>query len=197
VNAQFEDVVFGFEADYTYARLNATRSDSLSRFVTLSNGYFSDAIISGTATTELNGYGTLRARAGYTSGPFLPFVTAGIALGALKTSTSVTARIAGYDTAAYGLWTTDPVTYPAGSINNYGYALFNPANLGGRRDGVGVTGTVPKSTVALGFTAGAGVDIALAQNFFLRAEYQYAWFDEFNGHKLNVNTIRGGAGVKF
>lgn len=197
VNAQYEDVVFGFEADYTHTGLKGTRTDSISRFVTLSNGYFNDAVIAGSASTELRDYGTVRVRAGYTSGPFLPFVTAGIALGQVRTSTSVTAQIAGYDTAAYNLWVADPITYPAGSINRYGYSAFNPANLAARQLAAGVTGSVSKSTVAAGFTAGAGLDIAVGQNIFLRAEYQYAWFDDFNGHKLNVNTIRGGGGVKF
>ena len=74
---------------------------------------------------------------------------------------------------------------------------FNPANLAGRQLATGVTATASKSTVTVGFTAGAGLDIALMENVFLRAEYQYAWFDDFNGHKFNVNTVRGGVGVKF
>jgi len=107
------------------------------------------------------------------------------------------ARIAGYNQTAYNLWLADPASIPIGSIDSYGYTTFNPRNLNGSVIGAGVTGAVSKSTVAVGFTAGAGVDIALTQNIFLRGEYQYAWFVDFNGHKFNVNTIRGGAGVKF
>ena len=113
-NSQFENVVLGVEADYTNVHLKGARTDSIGRFVTSSNGYFNDAVLSGTATAEVNGYGTLRARAGYTSGPFMPFVTAGVALGQIRTSTSVTAQIAGYDTAVvYSLWALDPIANPA------------------------------------------------------------------------------------
>jgi opacity protein-like surface antigen len=37
----------------------------------------------------------------------------------------------------------------------------------------------------------------LTSNIFVRGEYQYAFFNDFDGHKFNVNLVRGGAGVKF
>jgi opacity protein-like surface antigen len=41
------------------------------------------------------------------------------------------------------------------------------------------------------------VPISRSRRSFLRAEYQYTHFDDFNGNKLNVNTVWGGAGMKF
>ena len=195
-NWQFEDVVFGFEVDYVHARLNGSRSDSIGRIMVTSDNVSHDVYLTGTASAELQDYGSVRVRAGYTSGPFLPFITAGVAFGGLNTGTTVTARLAGYDQTAYNAWLANQ-TLPTGSIYRYGYSSFNPYNLQARVVGAGVTGDVSKSTVAVGFTAGAGLDFALTQNIFLRAEYQYAWFDDFSGHKLNVNTVRGGVGVKF
>ncbi len=49
-----------------------------------------------------------------------------------------------------------------------------------------------------GYTAGVGVDWALMQNVFLRAEYEYINFGSF--YDLNDCTfrpVRLGAGVKF
>jgi len=58
-----------------------------------------------------------------------------------------------------------------------------------------VTATTSKSTVAAGFTAGAGVDFALAQNLFLRAEYEYRRVT--SDFESNINTVRAGLGYKF
>jgi outer membrane immunogenic protein len=106
-NWQFEDVVFGFEVDYVHARLNGSRSDSIGRIMVTSDNVSHDVYLTGTASAELQDYGSVRVRAGYTSGPFLLFITAGVAFGGLNTATTVTARLAGYDQTAYtvsGRW---------------------------------------------------------------------------------------------
>ncbi len=48
-----------------------------------------------------------------------------------------------------------------------------------------------------GVALGAGLEFALTSNIVLRGEYQYILFNDFDGHKVNVNTVRGGAAVKF
>jgi opacity protein-like surface antigen len=48
-----------------------------------------------------------------------------------------------------------------------------------------------------GYTLGAGVDIGLSHNFFLRGEYEYVELTRVNGVGIKVNTVRAGAGVKF
>ncbi|MGU3662430.1 outer membrane protein, partial [Methylobacterium fujisawaense] len=47
--------------------------------------------------------------------------------------------------------------------------------------------------VALGF----GLEYAVTPNILLRGEYQYVLFQSFNGHRAELNTIRGGAALKF
>ena len=60
------------------------------------------------------------------------------------------------------------------------------------------TGTAGKNGEWLyGFTLGGGVDIALTRNVFLRAEYEFVQFAPIANLVLDVNTVRGGLGVKF
>ncbi len=186
-NSQFEEVVLGFELDYTHTGIKNSGFDQVDRIVGTSDGYQNIVKLTGVAKTEISDLATLRARAGYTAGAFLPFVTGGVALGRFLVTDSVTTQIARYN--AVGA--------------NDGYAVFDPlapitfdATHSILKDPVALA-SHKRDIVAFGLTAGAGLDIALTQNIFLRGEYQYAWFDDLNGHKFNVNTVRGGAGVKF
>ena len=169
-NPQFKDVVLGVVLDHTHARMKGVSTDSIERFVVGSNGYFNSVYLSGLASANLNDYGSLRARLGYVTGPFMPFVTGGIALGRFDSTRTV----------AIDIQSTDTRTPRRPDLE-----LVQTETIG------------PKETFVVGLTAGLGVDLALTQNIFLRAEYQYIHFDDFNGNKLNVNTVRGGAGVKF
>jgi len=54
-----------------------------------------------------------------------------------------------------------------------------------------------KTTIAVGFAAGAGLDFLLTSNIFVRGEYQYAYLNDYDGRKINVNLVRGSVGVKF
>jgi opacity protein-like surface antigen len=50
---------------------------------------------------------------------------------------------------------------------------------------------------AFGYAAGLGVDMALMQNLFVRAEYEYIQFGDFNGINLHIHSARLAAGLKF
>jgi opacity protein-like surface antigen len=52
-------------------------------------------------------------------------------------------------------------------------------------------------TLAYGYAAGFGMDIALMQNVFVRAEYEYVKFGWFNDINLHIQSVRVGAGFKF
>lgn len=54
-----------------------------------------------------------------------------------------------------------------------------------------------KNTNMYGITAGVGVDAALAENIFLRAEYLFTRFANFEGTVVDINNVRVGAGLKF
>ncbi len=168
-NIQLEDAVFGIELDYTSANQKSRSEDSLTRNVTTSDNYFYDAFVHTAARATLEDYGTIRARAGYAYGQFLPFVTGGVAYGRALVGDTVNVTTAQY---------TD-------STRNTLIAVLNQSSGG------------LKEKFALGGAIGTGVDISITQNVFLRAEYQYVWFSAFGDSKMNVNTVRGALGVKF
>ena len=74
-NFQFAETVLGIEADMTFGSVSASGSDTLSRQTRLSNGYRARSTATGTEAVELKNWATLRARAGYTLGAFMPYVT--------------------------------------------------------------------------------------------------------------------------
>ena len=168
-NMQFQEVVVGIEADYTRGRMRGQSGDAIGRSFNASDGYTYDVALAGQASTQLEDYGTLRVRAGYTAGAFLPFVTGGVALGRALVARSGVVDLVGTDIAG---------KYPTVSL----YQGFSAG---------------PREKYSIGTAVSAGVDVQIFNNVFLRGEYQFVSFGDFDGHKANVNTIRGAAGVKF
>lgn len=168
-NIQFDSTVLGIEADYSYYGVNASSSDSVARSMVLSDGYLATVNLTGTSSTRLIDFGTIRGRAGYAFENFLPFVTAGVAIGRAKIQDQVAVTTSAYHP-------TDATLPPYGS--------YDEAH-------------VAKEKTVAGLALGAGIDYAITPNILLRGEYQYVLFNDFDGHKLNVNTVRAGAAVKF
>lgn len=194
-NVQFDDIVFGVEVDYTNFNKAGTSYAEISRFMTTKNGMNEFVSLRGYSKTELEDYGTIRARAGYAIGSFLPFVTAGLAIGRATVTDQPEVQNYGYDIAGVAAYQNDP---KAGIPIHHGYASFNPGdpNRSIPNDYYRLP-VKPKSKAMGGVALGAGLEFALTSNIVLRGEYQYVLFDDFDGHKLNVNTVRGGAAVKF
>ena len=193
-NMQFDDIVLGIEADYTHAGLVGTSTDEIARFMTTTNGYYNAVDLAGIASTKIQDYGTVRGRAGYAFGNVLPFVTAGLAIGRARISDTVAIQAYEYDQATYKANLT--ATTPA-FVANSGYSKFYQANPSASVPAPpAVYGTTKTKTVG-GGTLGAGIEYAITPSILLRAEYQYVLFNDFDGHKLNLNTVRGGAAVKF
>lgn len=167
-NFQFGETILGIEADATIGRLNSAGSDQMARSRRLTSGYFAQVDASGTNGAEVESWATLRARAGYTLGAFLPFVTAGVAIGQYETTS--TARVITSE--------TDNAPNPDLSFDS------------------GVQSRTA-SGVAFGVAGGVGLDVALTQNVFLRGEWQHVFFPDANGVEVGINTWRGAAGVKF
>lgn len=193
-NIQIDEVVFGIEADYTYFGEHGKSYDSISRFTNTPDGYFRVIDLNGVASTKLDDYGTVRGRLGYAFGSFLPFVTGGVAIGRATIADTVNVRNYGYDEATYrsNLTSTNPA-----QVNSYGYSLFNQANPGFSILGPYSTYGGTKKVTIGGVALGAGVEFAVTPNILLRGEYQYVLFNDFKGHSAEVNTVRGGAAVKF
>ncbi|MET0606052.1 MAG: outer membrane beta-barrel protein [Beijerinckiaceae bacterium] len=122
--------------------------------------------LTGSSTSKLDGYATFRGRAGWAYGSFLPFITGGLAVGRGSYNSNLSMI---YSATAAAPPTSD------GSLSR----------TISRRDAYVVGGTI-----------GAGVDVLLASNILLRAEYQYVAFNG-NSIPLTINTVRVGAGLKF
>lgn len=177
-NYQFDEAVVGLEADYTRFD-QANRSTSLVnlRFVDPVNLNPVDLAITGRSSTNIIEYGTIRARGGYAVGNFLPFLTAGLAVGRAAISEQVIVKDKASLNAPYDR-TISATSFGDGSMTT-------------------VLGSTGKTKTVAGFAAGAGLDVAITQNIIVRGEYQYVLFDDFGGHRAHVNTFRGGAAIKF
>ena len=171
-------VVLGVEANYDQASLllNAPNSP-ISRITpadSQGNSYLVN--ITGAGTVSNLNFGTLRARVGWAFGNFLPYAFAGGAIG--HANVNITETTSGQQN-------------PPGS-----------ACLATRRRCVTVpfsfSGTAGQNSQWLyGGTVGAGLDVALTRNFFVRAEYEYIYFSPVASLRLDINTVRVGAGIKF
>ena len=177
-NYQFDEAVVGIEGDYTrFDQASIGNSFVNYRFTDSVNSRAVDLAITGRSSTNVMEYGTIRARGGYAIGNFLPFVTAGLAVGRANIREQVLVKDGPSVNAPYDR-TISATSFGDGSMTT-------------------VLGNSGKTKTVAGFAAGAGLDVAITQNIILRGEYQYVLFDDFGGHRAHVNTFRGGAAVKF
>ena len=168
-NSQWTDVVVGVELNYMHGKFGGSQTDSMSRFFTLPSGYTVGATYEGTANMSISDMGTLRARAGYVCGSFLPYAFAGIALG--QADIIRTARVFG--------------------------TQVNPAAAPGFQNvPFDVSATEAQySKLIYGYSFGVGTDVMLLSGLFLRAEWEYVRFA--TTIDTSVNTVRVGLGYKF
>src|SRR5580704_14294647 len=173
-NTQYERLVLGVEANYDQANLSLNAPNSpISRLVTAGSTPY-DVTVTGTGSVSDLNFGTLRTRAGWALGNFLPYVFGGLAVGHSNVNIVAT---------TYGIQ-NPPLGCPAGT---------NPPCVP-----FSFTGTAGKNGEwMVGFAVGGGLDVALTRNVFLRAEYEYVQFAPVANLVLDVNTVRGGLGIKF
>jgi opacity protein-like surface antigen len=168
-NMQWQELVLGIDAGYIKpSSSNASASDSMSRVVTLSDGTTDGTTISARASIKLVDYATVRARAGYAFGQFLPYAVLGVAVGRFNYSVSTDVTV---------------VQTPSGGVPS----TFVFPTVTQSRDGAFSAGPV----------FGLGMDVAILPNMFLRAEWEYAAFAPVSGIRTGVNTGRVGLGVRF
>ncbi|MBN9063237.1 MAG: hypothetical protein BGP06_10020 [Rhizobiales bacterium 65-9] len=170
-NMVFGDAMIGLEADLTKMAIGYTSTQSLTRTnLTAPGGQVGDATLTGSTSARLDGYGTIRARAGWAAGSFMPFITGGVAIGKGSYGSTLNLQYAAADPAV-------PAVLPP---------------LSGQQ-----TQTTGKNDVyVLGGTVGAGVDMLVTANVMLRAEYQYVRFFG-SSIPIDLHTVRAGVGVKF
>ncbi len=194
INYQFDDVVVGLEADYTYFGRSGSSFDRIARSRITSDGFLTSVALNGQASTEIQDYGTVRGRLGYALGTLLPYVTGGLAVGRATVSDTVSVQNYGYDNNAFTANQTGATT---SYIRNFGYSAFSQLNPPGSIPAPGIIYGATKKVTVVGLAVGGGIEYAITSNFLLRGEYQYVLFNDFQGHKAELNTVRGGAAIKF
>lgn len=169
-NWQWSEVVLGVDLAYNYmSSLEASASDSMGRVFNTSDGFRNTVDVTSSSSIKLVDYATLRGRAGYAIGQFLPYAMLGIAVGRFNYANAATVHASGTNAAAgtsYG-----PFTGSASDAKNNAFAI--------------------------GFLGGVGLDLALLPNVFLRGEYEFISFSSVNSIRTNLSTGRVGVGMRF
>jgi opacity protein-like surface antigen len=175
-NFAFGDVILGLEADYTRSNQEYLISDFIGRRSTTSDGTINDYTLTTRHGAALKDYATARIRMGWAYGRIMPFATIGGAVGRFDTTSTID--------ATWRFTRTNAVT---GAIENNVVASGYPLRVGSTKSNV----------YGFGLTAGGGIDMALTENLFLRAEYQIIRFADVEGTTTTVNTGRVAAALKF
>ena len=162
-NSQWENVILGIEGNYNRISLSVSDRDSLRRVVSAGGDVY-DVTVTSEAGLRITDYGTVRARAGYVMGRFLPYLMAGFAMGRVESTRS--ASVIAFDE-------------PTGSPYQPLYA------------------SETKATYALGYSVGAGIDVMVLSNLFLRGEFEWLQFTNLPDEKAQMAIGRVAAGLKF
>jgi outer membrane immunogenic protein len=170
-NMQWENAVLGLELNYDRSSLRGQAADSIGRSTTVSDGYFYSVQVASQASLRVQDYVTARARVGWAGTWFMPYMFAAIAVARVDAVRSATVSLTGTDISG------------AGRPN----VALAPTTQADRSDGA----------FAYGYAVGIGADVALTSNLFLRGEWEYLKLTYSGGYEADINTLRGGLGVKF
>jgi outer membrane immunogenic protein len=166
-NSQWDDVVLSVELNYMHGKFGGSQSDSMSRIFDDGTGAQDTVTNQSFASFAISDMGTLRGRAGYAWGVFLPYVFGGVALG--QADIVRTARIFGNQ------------FNPGPPPQNFPFDVSST--------------DAQNSHLIYGYSAGLGMDVMLISCLFLRAEWEYVRFT--SSIDTSVNTFKVGLGYKF
>jgi outer membrane immunogenic protein len=192
-NYQWDDLVFGVEANYNY--INSLAGSSASSIGPLAfvnppgenpppNTTDTYAVtLTGSARAQIKDAITFRGRAGWATGDFLPYIFGGVAVGRMDVARTVTSRVTKE---------VDVTTTNAGGVTTtvFGPAVFLPQ--------VSLTETQERTNnFVVGWTGGLGLEYVLWNNIFLRGEWEYIKFLSVENTTVTMNNLRAGIGYKF
>jgi opacity protein-like surface antigen len=171
-NVQWDQLVIGFDLAYnSVSSLEASASDTISRQVVTTPDNVNNAVtITAQSSIKLIDYATMRARAGYAFGQFLPYAVVGAAVGRFNYANTATVHDVGTPPLGSPILPFDTLSTESNSKNN---------------------------AVVGGPLVGLGIDVAVIPNVFLRAEWEYIAFATVGGIRANMNTGRVGVGARF
>lgn len=139
------NIILGIEADMDYADINDKFGNSITRGSTIIIGNQFTQFNNQNSRTGIDWLGTARVRLGYEMGKFMPYLTGGLAYGSVTTS------------ALGGLLSGNNATSGTST-----YSFLN-----------GSIGGANSSNIQVGWSAGAGGELMVANNLSIRGEYLY------------------------
>jgi opacity protein-like surface antigen len=164
-NVQWDCAVVGVELNYNRTNFTLSSVNAMRRVFPVSTGN-NDVQVDASGSVTMTDYATLRGRAGYAIGNFLPYATLGVAIARADVANNVT--VTGRDP------------------NNPATVLYQFSGQDAKT-----------SDFTYGWAAGLGVDMAVMQNVFVRAEWEYLQFADFHGVNMHLNSARVAAALKF
>jgi outer membrane immunogenic protein len=191
-NWQWEDLVFGLEANYNYmTSLSSQSTNSMTRLIVDPPGENPPAghthtyvtTLSGNAGLQLKDVLTFRGRTGWVIGDALPYLFGGLAVGRVDVARAVTVSFDKFDdfdttTTVAGVTTTTHSTVFLGSGSQSSQE---------RRS----------NSFVAGWVAGLGMEYCLWGNMFMRGEWEYVRFLSVKDISFSTNNLRVGIGYKF
>lgn len=195
-NWQWDEAVLGLEANYSYvANLSSSSNNSLSRAIVNPTGtiapinhtYTYNTTVTGSAAAQIKDVLTLRARAGWAAGSFMPYMFGGIAVARMDVARSVNTNVILRDDAVQTF--VDP-------FGNTTVVNLTPvfSNIPSLSQSVSENRT---SSFVGGWTVGLGTEYCLFGNLFMRAEWEYIKFLSVKDTVISMNSGRFGIGYKF
>jgi outer membrane immunogenic protein len=192
-NYQWDDLVFGVEANYNYVQGLAGRSASSIGpllFVDppgekpIPNATDTYAVtLSGSATAQIKDVMTFRGRAGWATGDFLPYVFGGVAVGRMDVFRTVNSFV----TKEVDITTTNSAGVTTTVFGTPGVISSLTTTQSQERT----------NNFVVGWTGGLGLEYVLWNNIFLRGEWEYIKFLSVENTTITMNNLRAGIGYKF
>jgi outer membrane immunogenic protein len=186
-NAQWEgDFILGAELNYSRFLSGGLYSSSMDTMTRQFNDdavapaqhhYFYTATVTSSASARIVDYATARARAGFVFDRLLPYAFVGGALARVDIVRSANVSYARQDIP-------DNVVPAITPIPTFNTGLLTKSEQ-------------QKNAIAYGVATGVGLDFAVTQNVFVRAEYEYIGFLPVHDFKIRIATGRVGVGIKF
>jgi outer membrane immunogenic protein len=179
-NSRWEGAILGLEVNYSRTNLSADAPIAPLSLQTAAGGNTYNVTLTGSASTHITDLMTLRARAGYEVGNFMPFAMIGVAAARADLATSATIS---------GQQNPPPPAVPPTPCGPPQTPNCLPFSLSG--------GSSKDGAFIYGWSIGGGLEVMVMPNVFLRGEYEYVAFSPIWNIKASVQTARVALGYKF
>jgi opacity protein-like surface antigen len=169
-NFQWDNAIIGLELNYTHTSLSAVAPISpIGPLEQFVSGEDTDVSLNANGSLHLSDFATTRARFGWAIDNFMPYATIGLAFGRADMAVAASADVTEFD----------PTTHLMVGHFSFGQSQSKT------------------DAYLYGFSAGAGLEVALTNCLFARADYEYVNFQRLWQIATTMHNLRLGLGVKF